>query len=119
MDRMVRIGMTYEKATSQSAYAQVQQRCKEFFENLNPNIDNSMEMDSYFLLCEYYAYISQKAKSHQGVFYAYKYMIRPLINVIQTPTTCTFYHAAYVTNAKLALTSLQMDKMVSDDTCKV
>lgn len=115
---MVRIGMTYEKATNQTSYDEVQERCKVFLEDLNPNVHNEMELDSYFILCEYYAYVSQKIKSHQGLFYAYKFMIRPLVQVILSPSSCSFYHAAYATNAKLLLTSLQMDKMIADDTCK-
>lgn len=118
MDKMVRIGMTYEKATSQTSYPQLQQRCQKFLENLNPNVNNIVEMDSYFLVCEYYAYVSGKAKSYQGEFYAYKYMILPLRDVLHNPSTCTYYYAAYAANAKLALTSVQMEKMINDDICK-
>jgi hypothetical protein len=118
MDRMVRIGLTYEKATSQTLYSQVQKRCHEFIDTLNLNINDLDEMDSFFVLCELYAYVSKKAKSYQGAFYAFKFMIRPLINAIQSPSTCNFFYAAYAANAKLALGSVQMDKMVSDDTCK-
>lgn len=112
---MVRIGMTYEKATSQTSYPQIQERCKHLLEDLNPNINNEMEMDSYFILCEYYAYVSQKTKSHTHLFYAYQSMARPLAHVISKKSTCSFYHAAYASNANLALTSLQMDKMIADD----
>lgn len=118
MDRMVRISITYEKATSQTLYPQVQKRCHEMIEGLNLNVNDYAEMDSYFVLCEYYAYISRRAKSYQGAFYAYKFMIRPLVNIIHIPSTCSFYHAAYAANAKLALGSVQMEKIVTDDTCK-
>jgi hypothetical protein len=74
-------------------------------------------MDSYFVLCEYYAYASRKAKSYKGAFFAYKYMIRPLRAIIENPS-CNYHYAAYAANAKLALGSVQMDKMVLDDTCK-
>lgn len=75
-------------------------------------------MDSYFVLCEYYAYVSRKAKSYKGAFYAYKYMIRPLRNIIESDLSCNYYYAAYAANAKLALGSVQMDKMILNDTCK-
>lgn len=73
-------------------------------------------MDSYFVLCEYAAYVSRKAKSYKGAFYAYKHMIRPLRNVMESTSSCSFYYAAYAANAKLALGSVQMDKMVLNDT---
>ncbi|KAI9473967.1 MAG: hypothetical protein EXX96DRAFT_488262 [Benjaminiella poitrasii] len=41
-------------------------------------------------------------------------MIRPLIPIIEGP--CGLYYAAYAANAKLALGSIQMDKIVLDDT---
>ncbi|KAI8639656.1 hypothetical protein BD408DRAFT_349538 [Parasitella parasitica] len=42
-------------------------------------------------------------------------MIRPLRDIIESKS-CNYYYAAYAANAKLALGSVQMDKMVLDDT---
>ncbi|KAI8083493.1 hypothetical protein BDF21DRAFT_337172 [Thamnidium elegans] len=43
-------------------------------------------------------------------------MIFPLRDVVQKPDTCSYYYAAYAANAKLALTAVQMEKMINDDT---
>jgi hypothetical protein len=99
-------------------YSHLQKCCNDFLEHLEPNVQDLKEMDSYFVLCEYYAYASRKAKSYKGAFFAYKYMIRPLRAIIESSTSCNYYYAAYAANAKLALGSVQMDKMVLDDTCK-
>lgn len=101
-----------------ASYSHLQKCCNDFLENLQPNVNNLSEMDSYFVLCEYYAYVSRKAKSYKGAFYAYKFMIRPLRDIIESDSTCNYYYAAYAANAKLALGSVQMDKMVLNDACK-
>ncbi|GAN04654.1 conserved hypothetical protein [Mucor ambiguus] len=116
LDRLVRIGITYEKSTKQTSYSHLEKCCNGFLEQFQPNVNNLAEMDSYFVLCEYAAYASRKAKSYKGAFYAYKYMIRPLRDIMESNTSCSFYYAAYAANAKLALGSVQMDKMVLNDT---
>lgn len=139
MDRMVRIGITYEKSTKQSKisinksfhienltkcqlialYSNVQSCCNDFLENLQPNLKNTEEMDSYFVLCEYYAFISKKARSYKGASQAYKFMFRPLQNVVKDKNLHSYYYTAFGASAKLALGSIQMDTMVSNDTCKL
>ncbi|KAL7308034.1 separin protein, variant 2 [Mucor circinelloides] len=116
LDRLVRIGITYEKSTKQTSYSHLEKCCNGFLEQFQPNVNNLAEMDSYFVLCEYFAYVSRKAKSYKGAFYAYKYMIRPLRDMMDSASSCSFYYAAYAANAKLALGSVQMDKMVLNDT---
>ncbi|KAL9542009.1 hypothetical protein MBANPS3_008825 [Mucor bainieri] len=116
LDRLVRIGITYEKSTKQTSYSHLEKCCNGFLEQFQPNVHDLAEMDSYFVLCEYAAYVSRKAKSYRGAFYAYKHMIRPLRDVMESTTACSFYYAAYAANAKLALGSVQMDKMVLNDT---
>lgn len=46
-------------------------------------------------------------------------MARPLQNLLQHPESCTYYHAAYAANAKLALCSCQLDRIVAGDSCNL
>lgn len=114
MDRIVRIGVTYEKTSSHTQYQHIQQRCQQFLETVRPNVDDIAEMDSYFVLCEYLAYVSRKAKNYEGALSAYQYIARSVHEQIQAPT-CLYYHAAHAASAKLAIGSLQMDKMVTEE----
>lgn len=45
-------------------------------------------------------------------------MIQPLDEVIFDKDKQNYYCAAYATMSKLSVASLQMDKIVDDDTCK-
>lgn len=114
MDRLVRIGVTYEKTSSHTQYHHIQQRCQTFLETVSPNVDDIVEMDSYFVLCEYLAYVSRKAKNFEGAFSAYQYTAHSVHEKIKAPT-CSYYHAAHAASAKLAIGSLQMDKMVTEE----
>jgi hypothetical protein len=117
MDRMVRIGVTYEKATSHTLYNEIHQSTTHFLNNTMPNIVDLKEMDSYFTLCEYLAYVSRKIKNHDGVFFAYNCMTRPFRDMKNMSNN--YYYAAYIASAKLAIGSLKMDKMVLENTCNV
>ena len=114
MDRFVRIGVTYEKTNSHTQYQHIQKKCIHFLQDINLNMSDYKELDSYFVLCEYLAYVSRKSKSHEGTMTAYNYMMKPLENL----TEFSYYQAAYAATAKLSMGSLQMDKMVAEDTCK-
>lgn len=114
MDRLVRIGVTYEKTSSHTQYKHIQQRCQQFLETVSPNVGDIAEMDSYFVLCEYLAYASRKAKNYEGALSAYQYIACSVHEEIQSPT-CSYYYAAHAASAKLAIGSLQMDKMVSEE----
>lgn len=117
IDRMVRIGVTYEKATNHTVYSEIQKCCTEFLDDINPNTSDLKEMDSYFVICEYLAYVSRKAKDHDGILFAYNCMIRPLLNVDNKSNL--YYYTAYTATVKLAIGSLKMDKMVLENTCNV
>ncbi|KAI8890028.1 hypothetical protein K501DRAFT_169714 [Backusella circina FSU 941] len=62
MDRLVRSGMTYEKNSRQVNYNQIQKYCGEALKEAAPDTSNLVELEAYFTLCEFYAYISKKVK---------------------------------------------------------
>lgn len=41
-------------------YRCIQRYTGELVESVNPNINDLAELDAYFVLCEYYAYVSRK-----------------------------------------------------------
>lgn len=92
--------------------------CNNFLEGLEPFLDDFDEVESYIVLCEYYAYISNKARSYKGSFYAYKFILRALRSILEDSTRRTFFYTAYGVFAKLSLGAVQMDKMVTNNTCK-
>ncbi|KAI8150319.1 peptidase family C50-domain-containing protein [Fennellomyces sp. T-0311] len=114
--RMVQMSVSYERSEGQIDYRSIQKHCAEILEDLNPNVGDIAELDSYFVMCEYYAYTSRKAKSYSGAYYAYKHMIRPLRSLVSEPKDCSYYHAAYAATAKLSFGSVQLDKLVSGNT---
>lgn len=100
-------------------YKHLQETCHNFLEDLQPNVNNLSEMNAYFMLCDYYAYTSKKANIYKGAFYAYKFLIRSLRDVLEDPRKHTYFFTAFAAKAKLSLGSVQMDKMVMNDTCKL
>jgi len=118
-DQLVRIGVTFEKANSQVPlvvkFSSIQQHCEYILKYIEPTVNDLAGMENYFVLCEYYAYVSRKAGSYQGSFYAFKHMMRPLRIVLQDPQNCQSYHFMYAASAKMSLASIQLDKMISSN----
>jgi hypothetical protein len=100
------------------SYSYIQKQCELFLQSYEPHVDDIPELSAYFALCNFYAYASRKSKSFKGGLYAYKQMIQPLDEVIVDKDKQNYYCAAYATMSKLSVASLQMDKMVDDNTCK-
>ncbi|KAI8581925.1 hypothetical protein K450DRAFT_229931 [Umbelopsis ramanniana AG] len=118
-DQLVRIGVTFEKASNQVPtpvkFQTLQQHCEYILKFVEPAVNDLAGMDNYFILCEYYAYVSRKSGSYQGSFYAFKHMMRPLRIVLQDPQNCQSYHLMYAASAKMSLASIQLDKMISSN----
>lgn len=83
-DQLVRIGVTFEKANSQGKlqcfmrgrftwssthiilvplvvkFSSIQQHCEYILKYIEPTVNDLAGMENYFVLCEYYAYVSRK-----------------------------------------------------------
>ncbi|CAO3592950.1 unnamed protein product [Absidia cylindrospora] len=110
-DRFVRLGISYEKSGTQVKYDHLQKYCNDLLQALRPASQEPSDVDAYFVFCEYYAYVSRKAKSYAGAVYGFMSMIQLLDTTLNSTTKPDYYHIAYATHAKLSLCAVQMDQM--------
>ncbi|KAG1470681.1 hypothetical protein G6F56_002539 [Rhizopus delemar] len=115
LDNFVQSSLSYEKSNTKTNYQYIHKRCEILLEYIQPDPQDLSELDSYFVFCDFYAYVSRKTKSYQGTFYAFKHMIRPVRDMVGKPNVNSYYYSMYAATAKLSLCSVQMDKMAIDN----
>ncbi|SAL96545.1 hypothetical protein [Absidia glauca] len=109
------LGSQYEKSTSNVKYNHLQAFCSDLLHSLDPVTQTPSDLEAYFELCEYFAYVSRKANIYPDDIFSYKSLIQlPDHPFDKTPTTC--YYATHDTLMKLLRCTLQMYSMIYEET---